>query len=89
MKIVSNKIFLGVSVYLLLTFSAIATPETKTSSMAIASNFRNFCRQNESMFVAAETKGFWINICGGDLPNTYIGVSKKNGARIRLPLSNY
>jgi hypothetical protein len=41
------------------------------------------------MFVAAETKGFWINICGGDLPNTYIGVSKKNGARIRLPLSNY
>jgi hypothetical protein len=31
----------------------------------------------------------WLNICGGDLPHHYAGVSKKNGKRIRLPLDDY
>ncbi len=30
-----------------------------------------------------------MNICGGDLPHTYVGVSKTDGSRIRLPLDNY
>jgi hypothetical protein len=51
--------------------------------------FRNYCQQNESLFIVAETKGFWVNICGGDFPNTYVGVSKTNGNKIRLPLSDY
>jgi hypothetical protein len=43
-----------------------------------------------STFVLAETKGFYINICGGDLPNTYIGIDKKNPDNmIILPLSDY
>ena len=30
-----------------------------------------------------------MNICGGDLPHTYVGLSKTDGSRIRLPLDNY
>lgn len=51
----------------------------------------NYCQQNETLFVVAETKGFWINICGKDVytPDTYIGVSKSNGQSIRLNLTDY
>lgn len=30
-----------------------------------------------------------MNICGGDFPATYVGVSKRNGNAIRLPLDYY
>ncbi|NCO76188.1 MAG: hypothetical protein GW795_10800 [Cyanobacteria bacterium] len=50
---------------------------------------KNYCKPNESLFLSAETKNFWLNICGGDLPNHYVGVSKKNGNSIRLPLDDY
>jgi hypothetical protein len=49
----------------------------------------NYCQSEESLFIVAETKGFWVNICGGDLPHSYVGVSKTNGNRIRLPLKDY
>jgi len=49
----------------------------------------NYCQQEESLFIVAETKGFWVNICGGDLPHTYVGVSKTDGKSIRLPLKDY
>jgi hypothetical protein len=39
--------------------------------------------------VIAETKGFLVNICGGDFPYTYVGISKTNGNKIRLPLKDY
>lgn len=58
-------------------------------SQGNVANLPNYCREYESTFVTAETAGFWVNICGGDLPNTYVGVSKINGQRIRLPLSDY
>lgn len=95
MKFLSNQVFSSLAIYLLFTTLAIATPTTKQSIKAssqlilLSQNFRNFCKQNESVFVLAETKGFWINICGGDNPHTYIGVSKKDGSRIRLKLISY
>jgi hypothetical protein len=49
----------------------------------------NYCQPEESLFIVAETKGFWVNICGGDFPHTYVGVSKTNGKSIRLPLRDY
>ena len=52
-------------------------------------SFPNYCQPGESLFIVAETKGFWVNICGGDLPHTYVGVSKINGNKIRLPLQDY
>ncbi|AFY39551.1 hypothetical protein Lepto7376_3334 [[Leptolyngbya] sp. PCC 7376] len=48
-----------------------------------------FCDPNDSVFVIAETENFWLNICGGDLPHTYIGVSKDTGDELRLGLSYY
>jgi hypothetical protein len=59
-----------------------------TTQLAL-SNVPNFCQESESTFVMAQTKDFWLNICGGDLPNTYVGVNKRTGAKIRLPLSSY
>ena len=55
----------------------------------LLAKLRNHCKSNESLFLSAETRGFWVNICGGDLPHTYVGVSKTDGSRIRLPLDNY
>lgn len=52
-------------------------------------SFPNFCQESESMFVSAETKGFWVNICGSDEPYTYVGVSKTDGSKIRLGLTDY
>jgi hypothetical protein len=95
MKITFKKVFLIFSVYLSLTVPAIAIPNTKQlikhswKPILIAQNNHNFCRKNESTFVLAETKGYWINICGGDKPNSYIGVNKKDGSKIRLKLSSY
>ncbi|MBW4594777.1 MAG: hypothetical protein KME46_18165 [Brasilonema angustatum HA4187-MV1] len=48
---------------------------------------RNFCRKQDSVFVAAETKNYWVSICGSDSPLTYVGVNKKTGQTVRLPLS--
>lgn len=43
-----------------------------------------------SQFVAAETRNFYVYICGGDLPNTYIGISKnQRTGGIILPLRSY
>ena len=48
-----------------------------------------YCDPNDSVFVIAETENFWLNICGGDLPHTYVGVSKDTGDALRLGLSYY
>lgn len=50
------------------------------------------CPENSggSQFVTAETKNFLVYICGGDLPNTYVGVAKnRNRGGIILPLRSY
>ena len=48
------------------------------------------CRAEESLFVKTETKDYWVYICGGDNPGTYVGIEKRNPAHsIRLPLSDY
>jgi hypothetical protein len=57
--------------------------------MLLAGDDRNFCQDGESQFISAETRGFWINICGGDLPHYYVGVSKTSGQSIRIPLEKY
>jgi hypothetical protein len=49
----------------------------------------NFCQEAETAYVLAETQDYWVNICGGDSPYTYVGVDRKNNRIIRLPLSEY
>jgi len=47
------------------------------------------CRNRESTFATVETQSYVIAICGGDLPNSYVGESKNGSGRIRLPLQSY
>lgn len=54
---------------------------------AQAQEVRSFCGQYESTFVSVETKNFWVSICGGDLPHTYVGVDKKTRKAIKLDLT--
>ncbi|MFB2833703.1 hypothetical protein [Floridanema evergladense] len=42
-----------------------------------------------SQFVSAETKSYLVYICGGDNPNTYVGMAKNGGNSISLPLQTY
>lgn len=75
------------------SIEAIASPTTETQAQQSRPIFlaqtQNNCQKNESLFVAAETKDFWVNICGGDKPHSYIGVNKRNGKSIRLRLKEY
>jgi hypothetical protein len=49
----------------------------------------NICPEdNPSQFIHAETKNYNVYICGGDLPHLYVGIAKKNGSKIMLPLQN-
>lgn len=61
--------------------AAMAVPPP--SDRIAQAQIRNFCRPQESMFVAVETQDYWVNICGSDLPITYVGVNKRNGNAIR------
>lgn len=61
----------------------------KSPQLLTQNKEKNYCKPEESLFLSAETKNFWLNICGGDLPHYYVGVSKKNGKRIRLALDDY
>ncbi|MBW4665899.1 MAG: hypothetical protein KME60_00270 [Cyanomargarita calcarea GSE-NOS-MK-12-04C] len=63
---------------------SLSLPFTQTAE---AREVRNFCNKQDSIFVAAETKNFWVSICGSDSPLTYVGVNKKTGQTVRLPLS--
>ncbi|MGK7873233.1 MAG: hypothetical protein AB4426_07950 [Xenococcaceae cyanobacterium] len=82
-------LLIGCGISVLLFSSAGAVQEYRTVAQANPSQFPNYCQENESLFIVAETKGFWVNICGGDLPHTYVGVSKANDNSIRLPLNDY
>ncbi len=49
----------------------------------------NGCLPEETLFVTAETDNFYVSICGGDLPKTYVGMSKSDGTSIRLSIESY
>jgi hypothetical protein len=56
----------------------------------LAQKMQNYCKKEESLFVTAETKNYWVSICGsGDTPYTYVGVSKRDRKSIRIALKDY
>ena len=84
-----QNLLMGLGLSLCLFSSAQALPESQYLTRNNLAEIPDYCQENESLFIVAETRGFWVNICGGDLPHTYIGVSKTNGNSIRLPLNDY
>jgi hypothetical protein len=71
-----------------LNYRASAFEIDRLSPNIIAQNAPDsFCSPQEKLFIFAETKDFWINICGTQDPETYIGVNKKDGKSIRIALN--
>lgn len=66
-----------------------AQPPRDAQPVLFAQKIHNYCRSGESMFLALETKSYWVNICGGDNPNAYVGVNKRNRQSIRVPLKDF
>ncbi|KAM3106518.1 hypothetical protein [Phormidesmis sp. 146-33] len=68
----------------------ISNSQPQPNDRLLAQTTQNYCKKEESLFITAETKNFWVSICGsGDTPYTYVGVSKKDRKSIRLPLKDY
>ena len=60
------------------------------ASPVLAQKIPNYCRKGESTFLNMETKSYWVSICGGDNPNSYVGVSKKDRRQnVRVPLKDF
>ncbi len=58
--------------------------------LLLAEAIPNYCRKGESTFLTMETKSYWVSICGGDNPNSYVGVNKKDRRQsIRVPLKDF
>lgn len=47
------------------------------------------CPQGNNTFVQAETKSFFIYICGSQNPSSYVSVTRKSNRKINLPLQKW
>ncbi|MDJ1183356.1 hypothetical protein [Roseofilum casamattae] len=81
----TNALLLG-AVAGLMTLATAVAPAVAQTKIA---QLRNYCNNGESLYLSAETQNFWVNICGGDAPYTYVGVDKSTGDSIRLNLHGY
>jgi hypothetical protein len=69
---------------------ASAMPGLNQPDLLLAQSDSRGCRDGESLFVKTETQDYWVYICGGDQPETYVGIEKRNSRHsIRLPLTDY
>ena len=81
----TNALLLGTVAGLMTLVTAVAPTIAQTR----IAQLRNYCNNGESLYLSAETANFWVNICGGDAPYTYVGVDKNTGDSIRLNLHDY
>ena len=71
-------------------FAILPVAAPSYASFTVAQGSSIGCRSSESTFVETETENYWIFICGGDAPATYLGIEKGNPSNaIRLSLSDY
>ncbi|MDX2100141.1 MAG: hypothetical protein SFW36_20385 [Leptolyngbyaceae cyanobacterium bins.59] len=69
----------------------IAQSLLKTHAATPSRDIPSYCFSSETVLVAAETRSYWVSICGkGSQPSFYVGVEKNNPAnRVRLPLADF
>lgn len=72
---------------LVLSVASICTLSLPFTQTAQAREVQSLCSSQDSTFVGAETQSFIVSICGSESPLTYIGLDKKTGKTIRLPLT--
>ena len=80
-----QQICLGFSASLCLLATLEMNP-VKANSIEIAQAASVCESSGGSQFVSAETRNYLVYICGGDNPNTYVGMAKNGGNSISLPL---
>lgn len=74
------------SLCLLATLEIAKMNPVKANSIEIAQAASVCESSGGSQFVSAETRNYLVYICGGDNPNTYVGMAKNGGNSISLPL---
>ncbi|MFB2933647.1 hypothetical protein ACE1B6_00035 [Aerosakkonemataceae cyanobacterium BLCC-F154] len=79
----------GVSLCLLAIAEIAKINPVKANNIIIAQEASVCESSGGSQFVSAETKNYLVYICGGDNPNTYVGMAKNGGNSISLPLQSY
>lgn len=62
--------------------------EAPTAPVLVAELY-DLCNVGESTYLVAETENYWVSICGGDAPYTYVGMDKETGDGIEVYLSDY
>lgn len=78
----------GVSLCLLAIAEIAKINPVKANSVEIA-QASSICESSGgSQFISAETKNYLVYICGGDNPNTYVGIAKNAGNMVSLPLQS-
>jgi hypothetical protein len=61
-----------------------------TIALPAQAELYDLCYENESTYFIGETTNYWISICGGDAPYTYVGMNKNNNSLwIRADLVDY
>jgi hypothetical protein len=62
---------------------------TPAAKLALYQSTEVICGNGSTTYARAETKGYYVNICGdASGPNSYLGAGK-SGQAIVLPLQNY
>ncbi len=58
-----------------------------TAVQADGKSLAKGCPEGNNTFAQAETKNFFIYICGSENPSSYVSVTRKSNKRINLPLT--
>ncbi|MBP0018461.1 MAG: hypothetical protein J7647_13045 [Cyanobacteria bacterium SBLK] len=69
--------------------SPIPPQSSPTPNQSTSSRFQNRCQREETAFVFAETRDYWLNICGKFAPEFFVAVNKQEQIPVRLPVTDY
>jgi hypothetical protein len=70
-------------------FTTGTAAKSTTDKLALLQSTEVICSQGTTTYARAETKGYYVNICGdSNGPNRYLGAGK-SGQAIVLPLQSY
>ncbi|MEM9542183.1 MAG: hypothetical protein AAGA60_22160 [Cyanobacteria bacterium P01_E01_bin.42] len=65
------------------------SPTSPPQNSSPPTRFQNRCQGQETAFVFAETRDYWLNICGQFAPEFFVAVNKQERIPMRLPVTDY
>lgn len=69
--------------------SVIPQPSPSQQQQSTPSSFQNRCQGEETAFVFAETRDYWLNICGQFTPEFLVAVNKQEPSPLRITITDY